>query len=147
MASIAQGPASAVGLSPVFVAAQAALESGWGKREIRNADGSSAHNLFGVKAGAGWQGATADVLTTEYENGVAVKRVEKFRAYGSYAEGLADYVRLLADNPRYRTAVANGQDARGFATALQRAGYATDPAYGDKLARLIEQARSLAGAG
>lgn len=143
--AFAQGPAAAAGLSPVFVAAQAALESGWGKHEIRHADGAPAHNLFGVKAGRAWTGATVDVTTTEYENGVAVKKVEKFRAYASYAEGLADYVGLLAGNRRYQAAVAAGQDAKGFATALAKAGYATDPAYGAKLSRLIDQARTLTG--
>lgn len=143
----AQAPASAIGLSPVFVAAQAALESGWGKHEIRHADGTPAHNLFGVKAGSGWKGATVEVTTTEVENGVAVKKLERFRAYPSYAEGLADYVQLLAGNSRYRHVVANGQDARGFAQALARSGYATDPAYGSKIASLIDKARSLTGPG
>jgi flagellar protein FlgJ len=143
----AQAPASAAGLSPVFVAAQAALESGWGKREIKYPDGTSAHNLFGVKAGAGWSGATVDVTTTEYQNGAAVKKVEKFRAYDSYAEGLADYVKLLAGSARYKAAVAAGQDAKGFAQALARSGYATDPSYGDKLSRLIDKAKALTGQG
>ncbi len=143
----AQAPAAAIGLSPVFVAAQAALESGWGRHEIRHADGTPAHNLFGVKAGSGWTGATVDVATTEYENGAPVRKVEKFRAYPSYAEGLADYVQLLAGNARYRNVVANGQDAQGFARALARSGYATDPAYGSKIASLIEKAKSLTGPG
>lgn len=141
VASLAEGPAKAVGLAPAFVAAQAALESGWGKREIRHADGTSAHNLFSIKAGKNWTGPTVDVTTTEYVNGAPVKRVEKFRAYASHAEGLADYVKLLSTSTRYREAVANGQDAAGFTKAIAKSGYATDPQYGQKLARVIEQAR------
>ena len=142
---LAKEPAAAVGLSPVFVAAQAALESGWGKFEIRNKDGSSAHNLFSIKAGSSWTGKTVDVTTTEYVNGQPVKRVEKFRAYESYAEGLADYVKLLATNSRYKEAVAKGQDAQGFSKALAKAGYATDPAYSQKLASVIAKARAATG--
>lgn len=142
---LAKAPAASVGLSPVFVAAQAALESGWGKHEIRRADGSSAHNLFSIKAGSAWNGATVDVTTTEYVNGSPVKRVEKFRAYESYAEGLADYVKLLATNSRYKDAVAKGQDARGFSQALAKAGYATDPAYSQKLTSVIAKARAATG--
>lgn len=142
---MARASASAAGLSPVFVAAQAALESGWGKHQIRNADGTSAHNLFGIKAGSNWKGPTVSVTTVEYQNGVPVKRVEKFRAYASYAEGLADYVGLLASNARYKEVVANGKDAKGFAQAMGRSGYATDPAYSQKLASLIDKAKNLTG--
>jgi len=141
----AKSAASSSGVSAVFIAAQAALESGWGKREIRSADGTPAHNLFGIKAGRGWNGATADVTTTEYVNGVAVKSVEKFRAYASYAEGLRDYVSMLTQNSRYRDVVAQGQDAQGFAQGLQRAGYATDPAYASKLSQVIQQAVRITG--
>jgi flagellar protein FlgJ len=116
---------------------QAALETGWGKKEIRNADGSSAHNLFGIKAGASWKGATTDVVTTEYSHGVAHKVVQKFRAYASAAESFADYARLMKDSPRYAAVVNAGADAKGFAQGLQKAGYATDPAYAEKLSRVI----------
>src|SRR5690606_24746784 len=91
----------ATGIAPHFILGQAALESGWGRSEIRMPDGSPSHNLFGVKAGRGWQGPTVDVTTTEYVNGVPVKTVERFRAYGSYAEAFKDYANLLAANPRY----------------------------------------------
>jgi flagellar protein FlgJ len=142
--ALAQGPAASVGLSPVFVAAQAALESGWGRHEIRHPDGTSARNLFSLKAGPGWTGKSVEVATTEYVDGSPVRRVERFRAYDTYAEGLADYVKVLTGSGRYREAVANGQDAGAFARAIARAGYATDPQYARKLARVIEQARSLA---
>lgn len=125
------------GVAPHFILGQAALESGWGRGEIRMADGTASHNLFGIKAGGGWQGATADVMTTEYVNGVPVKTVERFRAYGSYAEAFKDYARLLAANPRYAHVLNERTDAAAFARGLQQAGYATDPAYAEKLTRVI----------
>ncbi|MPZ42550.1 MAG: flagellar assembly peptidoglycan hydrolase FlgJ [Betaproteobacteria bacterium] len=125
------------GVAPQFILGQAALESGWGRGEIRMADGASSHNLFGIKAGSGWQGATADVTTTEYVNGAPVKTVERFRAYGSYADAFKDYANLLAANPRYAHVLNERTDAAAFARGLQQAGYATDPAYADKLTRVI----------
>ena len=132
----AESAGKATGVPADFIMGQAALESGWGKREIRNADGSSSFNLFGIKAGKDWNGKVAEVTTTEYHNGVASKQVERFRAYGSYAESFQDYARLLSDNPRYDGVMRQG-DAKGFAQALQQAGYATDPHYADKLAGVI----------
>ena len=99
--------------------------------------GSPAHNLFGIKAGANWKGPVAEVTTTEYVNGQARKVVAKFRAYSSYAESFADYAKLMKDSPRYQQVVAKADSASGFAQGLQRAGYATDPAYADKLTRVI----------
>lgn len=127
----------ATGIAPQFILGQAALESGWGRGEIRMADGSNSHNLFGIKAGRGWQGAAAEVTTTEYVNGAAVKSVERFRAYGSYAEAFKDYANLLAANPRYAMVLNERTDAAAFARGLQQAGYATDPNYADKLTRVI----------
>ena len=125
------------GIPAGFMVAQAAHESGWGKREILNADGSSSHNLFGIKAGPGWKGAVAEITTTEYIDGQPRKVVAKFRAYGSYAESFNDYAKLMKESPRYGQVVANAGTARGFSEGLQRAGYATDPAYADKLTRVI----------
>lgn len=132
------------GIPARFMLGQAALESGWGKREIRAADGTPSHNLFGVKAGASWKGPVVETVTTEYVNGVAQKSVEKFRAYPSYADAFRDYANLLRNNPRYAGVVAQaaqGIDAAGFAQGLQRAGYATDPNYADKLTRVINTAQ------
>lgn len=126
----------ALGVPPAFLVAQAALESGWGRREIRLPDGSASHNLFGIKAGADWQGRTVEITTTEYVNGAPKPQRERFRAYDSYAEAFADYVRLLKSSPRYE-GVAGAADFSAFAAALQRAGYATDPDYGAKLARVF----------
>ena len=149
-----RGAAEAVqghsGIPAAFMVGQAAHETGWGQKEIRNTDGSSSHNLFGIKAGAGWSGPVAEVTTTEYSNGEARKVTAKFRAYGSYDESFRDYARLIKDSPRYAGVMAQAQAAssagattqgaaQGFAQGLQRAGYATDPAYADKLARVINK--------
>ena len=129
------------GIPAAFMVAQAAHESGWGRHEIRNADGSASHNLFGIKAGAGWTGPVAEITTTEYVGGEAQKVTAKFRAYASYAESFQDYARMLKESPRYAGVVAQvssaAPSAEGFAQGLQRAGYATDPAYADKLTRVI----------
>lgn len=125
------------GIPADFMVSQAALETGWGRKEIRHADGASSFNLFGIKAGGSWKGPVAEVTTTEYVNGKARKVVAKFRAYGSYAESFSDYARLMKDSPRYAHVVAKSGTAAGFAQGLQRAGYATDPAYADKLTRVI----------
>lgn len=124
------------GIPPHFMLAQAALESGWGKHEIRHADDSPSYNLFGIKAGANWKGDVVEKVTTEYVNGAPQKVVEKFRAYNSYAEGFSDYANLLLDNPRYAK-VLKSTDAATFANGLQRAGYATDPLYAEKLIRIL----------
>ncbi len=133
----AEAASRATGIPAKFMIGQAALESGWGKREIKNADGSSSHNLFGIKAGPGWTGKVATAVTTEYVNGVPQTRVEKFRAYDSYADSFKDYAKLLANNPRYEKVLASGADASKFAHGLQKAGYATDPLYAVKLSKLI----------
>ena len=127
---------AATGIPAAFMVAQAAHESGWGRREILHADGTPSHNLFGIKAGAGWNGPVAEITTTEYIGGVARKVTAKFRAYASYAESFADYARLMTNSPRY-AAVTQADTPREFAQGLQRAGYATDPAYADKLTAVI----------
>ncbi|MGD9943757.1 MAG: flagellar assembly peptidoglycan hydrolase FlgJ [Burkholderiaceae bacterium] len=139
MWSHAQAAERSTGVPAAFVVGQAALESGWGKREIKHADGSSAHNLFGIKAGSSWKGATVDVTTTEYVDGQPRKVVERFRAYGSYAEAFQDWSQLMARQSRYAPLLRAGHSVTGFAQGMQRAGYATDPRYGEKLERTINQ--------
>ena len=129
--------AKAIGIPARFMVGQAALESGWGTHEIRAADGTTSHNVFGIKAGRDWTGAVVEKTTTEYVNGVAQKVTAKFRAYASYSESFQDYAKLLRDNPRYAPVLAQAKDAKGFAHGLQKSGYATDPAYADKLTRII----------
>ena len=126
------------GVPAKFMLGQAALETGWGKRMIRNADGSNSNNLFGIKAGPSWKGKVATSITTDYVNGKPQTRVEKFRAYDSPADSFRDYARLITNNPRYEKVIASGGDAAAFATGLQRAGYATDPHYASKLTKLIK---------
>jgi flagellar protein FlgJ len=128
------------GIPSSFMLGQAGHETGWGKSEIKNADGSTSFNLFGIKAGRGWTGKVAEVTTTEYENGVAHKVVAKFRAYSSYEDSFRDYARLINDNPRYEKARAKTDSATAYAAELQRAGYATDPAYAKKLGGAIQSA-------
>lgn len=137
----------ATGIPAEFMLGQAALESGWGQREIRRADGSNSFNLFGIKASPGWTGATVDVLTTEYTNGVPHRTVEKFRAYSSYQQAFEDYGRLIAGNARYASALNSGGKAERFAQGLQQGGYATDPRYAEKLTRVINHTIALARGG
>ena len=135
----AKAAEAASGIPASFMIAQAAHESGWGRREITGRDGSPSFNVFGIKAGAGWTGKVAEVQTTEYIDGKPQKVMAKFRAYGSYEEAFKDYARLIGTNDRYRDVVAKAQSgsAEHFAQGLQKAGYATDPEYASKLARVI----------
>jgi len=133
----ARNAEGASGIPASFLVAQAAHETGWGKKAIRMADGSNSFNLFGIKAGADWKGATATITTTEFIDGQPKKVAQRFRAYSSYDESFADYARLMKTSRRYRDVVASAESAHGFAQGLQRAGYATDPAYADKLGRVI----------
>jgi flagellar protein FlgJ len=138
LADAAEEAEKVTGVPAKFMMGQAALETGWGKRVIRNHDGSSSNNLFGIKAGPGWKGKVATAVTTEYVNGKPHTRVEKFRSYASHADAFKDYARMLSNNPRYEKVLAHGGDASTFAHGLQRAGYATDPQYAAKLSRIIK---------
>ncbi|MBC7512987.1 MAG: flagellar assembly peptidoglycan hydrolase FlgJ [Herminiimonas sp.] len=138
----AEEAARSTGVPAKFMLGQAALESGWGKREILTADGSSSHNVFGIKAGASWKGKVVETATTEYVNGVPERRIERFRSYDSYADAFRDYAKTLTNNPRYQAVLANATDIKGFAQGLQRAGYATDPHYAAKLTQIITRSLS-----
>lgn len=138
----AQAAERATGVPAHFILGQAALESGWGRSEIRNADGSGSFNLFGIKA-TGWKGNSTVQPTTEYVGGQAVRQKESFRSYGSYAEAFTDYARMLSGSPRYAQAVRSAGSAEAFAGAMQRAGYATDPQYASKLTRTIQAAMAV----
>ena len=126
----------ATGIPAHFMVAQAALETGWGKSEPRFSDGRPSYNLFGIKAGKSWNGPVVEAVTNEYVDGSTQKQVERFRAYGSYADAFRDYASLLTSNPRYASVVGS-QDPSVFARGLQEAGYATDPMYAAKLERII----------
>ncbi len=125
------------GIPASFMLGQAGHETGWGKHQIRNKDGSSSYNLFGIKAGGSWTGKTAEVTTTEYINGEPRKVTARFRAYDSYEDSFRDYAKLINENPRYANAKQSTGSAQAYATELKRAGYATDPAYASKLSRAI----------
>jgi flagellar protein FlgJ len=141
----AKEAADKLGVAPELVSAHAALESGWGQRPLRNADGSSTHNLFGIKAGGSWHGGVAESATTEYVGGAALKTSARFRAYPDQASAFRDYAQMLIDNPRFRGAVGAGSDAHAFASALAKGGYATDPAYAAKLSRLAGKLQGISG--
>ena len=133
----ARAAAGATGIPERFLLAQAGLESGWGKRQLRGLDGSDSNNLFGIKAGRGWTGRVVEAWTTEYVDGKPVRSIERFRAYDTPADSFRDYAQLIANSPRY-AGVRDRRDEVAFAYGLQRAGYATDPQYADKLLRVMD---------
>lgn len=134
----AEAASRETGIPARFLMGHAALESGWGRNEIRAADGTPSHNLFGIKADGNWQGRSVETMTTEYIDGVARKKSESFRAYDSYQEAFRDYAGLLNSRPRYAEVLKNTHDVCAYARELQEAGYATDPRYAAKLAGVIE---------
>ena len=135
--AVAARVAKASGIPASYMIGQAGHETGWGRSEIKQKDGSPSFNLFGIKAGPGWNGKVAEVTTTEYVNGVAKKTVAKFRAYDSYEASFRDYARLISESPRYAQARQQTGSVQAYASSLQRAGYATDPDYAAKLSRAI----------
>jgi flagellar protein FlgJ len=135
----AERGAAALGVSPEVLVAQAALETGWGQKVIRHADGDSSFNLFGIKADAGWRGSRVTVPTLEYEDGVAVKRRAAFRSYDSLGEAVSDYVDFLRGNPRYQQALKQAANPETYLRGLKDAGYATDPDYVEKIRTIMNQ--------
>ncbi len=131
------------GIPAGYMIGQAGHETGWGKSQIRMADGSPSFNLFGIKATSSWKGKVAEVTTTEYVGGVPRKTVARFRAYDSYADSFRDYARMITRSPRYDKAMGQIGSVEGYAASLHRAGYATDPQYAAKLSRAINTTLSL----
>ncbi|MBW8468975.1 MAG: flagellar assembly peptidoglycan hydrolase FlgJ [Thiobacillus sp.] len=131
------------GIPASYMIGQAGHETGWGRSEIRHRDGSPSFNLFGIKATSAWKGKVAEITTTEYVNGTPRKTVAKFRAYDSYADSFRDYARLITKSPRYDQVMDQVGSVQGFASGLQKAGYATDPQYAAKLSRAINMTLSL----
>jgi flagellar protein FlgJ len=129
--------ATDLGVNPLGLLAQAALESGWGQRMAHTSDGSLSLNLFGVKAGDEWKGARVIADTVEFSNGVATHRRSAFRAYGSIEESVSDFAKLLKNSPRYRDALAAGGDTHAYFDLMGKSGYATDPAYAIKLNQIL----------
>ena len=137
MSQHAEAASQDSGIPANLMLGQAALETGWGKRQITGTDGTASNNLFGIKATSSWKGKTVEALTTEYINGVPQKRIEKFRAYDSYADSFRDFANMMRNNPRYDNVMSNTGSTAGYAQAMQDAGYATDPQYASKLQRVI----------
>lgn len=129
----------ALGVPPLALVAQAALESGWGERLPRRADGSTSFNVFGIKAGGSWSGDRVAARTLESEGGAMVERTAHFRAYADLGAAFDDYARLISTDPRYSKARAGAGDPGRYLVELQAAGYATDPAYADKVGRVLER--------
>ena len=134
----AQEAGQALGIDPKHLLAQAALETGWGKSLPCDIDGTTSFNFFGIKAGNSWQGDSVSVKTLEFEGGVPTPRQAKFRSYDSAADSFRDYVEVLRNNPRFASALNTGSDAKAFAGALQRGGYATDPRYAMKIEAIAQ---------
>ncbi|OWS71868.1 hypothetical protein CBI30_05295 [Polynucleobacter aenigmaticus] len=141
MASYAKIASLATGLPMNFMMGQAALETGWGKKEIKGLDGAVSNNLFAIKASANWTGKVVSTITSEYIHGVKQQRIERFRAYDSYADSFKDFANMIKNSPRYQQVMNNLHSATDYAQALQSAGYATDPQYALKLAGTIKQIR------
>ena len=131
--------AGELGLDPAVLVAQSALETGWGKKVIQAADGSSSFNLFGIKVGNGWRGDSSIVNTMEFRDGLAALEKAAFRVYDSLSSAFKDYVSFLKNNPRYQGALEKVSDSKAFLTELQQAGYATDPKYAEKILGILER--------
>ncbi|MDX1678389.1 flagellar assembly peptidoglycan hydrolase FlgJ [Arsukibacterium sp.] len=129
----AKQAARALGLDPMAMIAQAALETGWGQRMIKTAKGDNSFNLFGIKANNNWQGDSAVVDTLEFRGGVAQKEQARFRSYQTPEQSLQDYARFITGNPRYQQALQLTAEPAAYFNELQAAGYATDPEYARKI--------------
>ncbi|HBZ96135.1 MAG TPA: flagellar assembly peptidoglycan hydrolase FlgJ [Pseudomonas sp.] len=142
MLPMAEQAAKRIGIDPRYLVAQAALETGWGKSVMRNSDGSSSHNLFGIKASGNWEGDSARAITSEFRDGQFVKETAAFRSYDSYQDSFHDLVSLLQNNSRYQDAVKSADNPEQFVRELQKAGYATDPNYASKISQIARQMKS-----
>jgi flagellar protein FlgJ len=142
MLPMAKEAADRIGVDPRYLVAQAALETGWGKSVMRAQDGSSSHNLFGIKASSNWKGDSARAITSEFRNGEMVKETAEFRSYASYKDSFHDLVTLLQSNNRYQDVLKSADNPEQFVRELQKAGYATDPDYASKISQIAKQMTS-----
>lgn len=136
---LAEKAAEVLGVDARFLLSQAALETGWGKHMIKDQAGRNSYNLFGIKASQSWDGNTAVVSTLEYQDGIPKREKASFRAYGSYEESFRDYVSFIKNQDRYQSAVKSASDPEAYVNELQRAGYATDPKYAEKIRSIVNQ--------
>ncbi len=144
MLPMAEKAAARIGVDPKVLVAQAALETGWGKSVMRNDDGTSSHNLFGIKATGSWQGEQARAITSEFRNGQMVKETADFRSYESFEDSFHDLVSLLQNNDRYQGVLKSADNPEQFVKELQKAGYATDPNYASKISSIAKQMQGVA---
>lgn len=135
----AEQAAIKLGIDSQVLIAQAALETGWGHKIIKRDDGSSTYNLFGIKADQRWSGAEATVGTLEYSDGLMKREMANFRAYDSFQQSFDDYVDFVKQGPRYQRALGHDGSARHYIQALQEEGYATDPAYAEKVIDIMQR--------
>ncbi|MHC8321687.1 flagellar assembly peptidoglycan hydrolase FlgJ [Pseudomonas sp. GB2N2] len=142
MLPMAKEAAARIGVDPRYLVAQAALETGWGKSVMRQQDGTSSHNLFGIKANSSWEGGSARAITSEFRNGAMVKETAEFRSYDSYKDSFHDLVTLLQSNNRYQDVLKSADKPEQFVRELQKAGYATDPDYASKISQIAKQMTS-----
>lgn len=142
MRPYAEKAAHALGTEPSVLIAQAALETGWGKKVIKNAAGNS-NNLFNIKADPRWSGNKVATNTLEFHNGIPVQERAAFRSYDNYQDSFNDYVRFLNENPRYSEALEQPADPVRFIRNLHKAGYATDPEYSNKIISVMDTVNRL----
>ncbi|HEY7772379.1 MAG TPA: flagellar assembly peptidoglycan hydrolase FlgJ [Marinagarivorans sp.] len=142
---VAKRVAKTLGLDPLMMIAQAALETGWGKHMVKDGNGGSANNLFNIKADSRWQGESVKTKTLEFREGIAVRESARFRRYESIEKSVQDFVDFIQQNPRYQNALQHSQDGHRFIDALQGAGYATDPHYADKIKAVYQKVKVISG--
>lgn len=135
MKPYAEKAASALGVDSSLLLAQAALETGWGSKMIKNSLGNS-NNLFNIKADRSWKGDKVATQTLEFHGKTAVKESASFRSYSNFEDSFNDYVKFLNENPRYETALQHQGNSENFIKGIHQAGYATDPNYADKVLRV-----------
>lgn len=149
-------------ISPVFVAAQACLESSWGAKRVGK------YNLFGITKGTGWTGKTVLVLTSEVfstpnkkfaapEKVVSVikrrdgryqyKVYRLFKDFNSMEDCLREQLRLF-QKPGYADAWPYRKSAREFAKRIvnnKGCKYATDPHYAETMSAMIRSVERIVG--
>ncbi|MCG9543290.1 flagellar assembly peptidoglycan hydrolase FlgJ [Vibrio sp. Isolate33] len=135
MKPYAEKAASALGVDSSLLLAQAALETGWGSKMVKNSLGNS-NNLFNIKADRSWKGDKVATQTLEFHGKTAVKESASFRSYSNFEDSFNDYVKFLNENPRYETALQHQGNSENFIKGIHQAGYATDPNYADKVLRV-----------
>ncbi|MDK9739250.1 flagellar assembly peptidoglycan hydrolase FlgJ [Vibrio sp. D404a] len=135
MSPYAEKAARALGVDSSLLLAQAALETGWGSKMVKNSLGNS-NNLFNIKADRSWKGEKVATQTLEFHGKTAVKEQASFRSYSNFEESFNDYVKFLNENPRYQTALQHQGSSENFIKGIHSAGYATDPNYADKVLRV-----------